>query len=90
MIGVAAYAASYNSSIKTHAHDTYMEFKPEEKKDFETSNKCCGFDVIEEGSENCPYKVPCGTTLEQMIQKYPKMAMTISSVGAGILVSAVY
>ena len=87
MIAVAGFAASYNSSIKTHAKNTFMEFKPEEKKEFEMTNRCCGFDVIQEGSPNCPFKTPCGTTLEKIIQKYPQMAMTISGIGAGILVS---
>lgn len=87
MIGAVGYSASYNSSIKSNAQKLFMAFKPEEKKEFETENKCCGFDVIQEGSPECPYKTPCGSTLEKIIQKYPQMAMTVSGIGACILVS---
>ncbi len=90
MIAIAGYSASYNSSIKTHAKDTYMSFKPDEKAEFEKANSCCGFDVVEEGSPKCVYKVPCGTTMEKTIQKYPQMAVMIGGLGAVILVSLLF
>lgn len=85
-IGGAGYATSVQSSLKTLTHDAYLSMTPEDKKDFETANKCCGYDVIEEASKGCIYKIPCGKTFVNMVQKYPSMAITICSVGAAVLV----
>ena len=85
-IGSAGYASSVQSSLKTLTHDAYLAMSPEDKKEFETENKCCGYDVIEEASDGCIYKTPCGKTFVQMVQKYPSMTITICSVGAIILV----
>lgn len=87
MIAVAGYSASYESSIKTHAKEAFMSFTPQEKKEFEVKNKCCGFDVITEGQPNCVDKVACGKAFVKMIEKYPRIAMTISVVGAAVLVN---
>ena len=85
-IGGAGYASSVQSSLKTLTHDAYLAMTPEDKNEFELEHKCCGYDVIEEASNGCIYKVPCGKTFVQMVQKYPSMAITICSVGAAILV----
>lgn len=85
-IGSAGYASSVQSNIKTLTKDAYMAMTPAEKKEFETEHKCCGYDVIEEGSKGCKDVTPCGHTFVELVKKYPSMAITISSVGAGVLV----
>lgn len=85
-IGSAGYASSVQSNIKTLTKDAYMAMTPADKKEFETEHKCCGYDVIEEGSKGCKDKTPCGKVFVQLVKKYPSMAITISAVGAGILV----
>lgn len=86
-IGSAGYASSVQSNIKTLTHDAYLNMNPADKKEFEFNNKCCGYDVLEEGSNGCIYKTPCGKTFINMVKKYPSMAITISSVGAACLVN---
>ena len=85
-IGAAGYASSVQSNIKTLTRDAYLSMTPEDKKEFENEHKCCGYDLIEEGSPGCKDKTPCGKTFVKLVQKYPSMAITISVVGAGCLV----
>ena len=87
LIGSAGYASSVQSNIKTLTKDAYMAFKPDDKKEFETEHKCCGYDVLEEGSSGCKDKMACGTIFVKLVKKYPGMGITISSVGAACLVS---
>lgn len=86
MIGAAGYASSVQSHIKTYAKDAYSNFGDDVKKQFETDNRCCGFDVIEEGSEGCMDTTPCGATFVKLVEKYPKMAITLAGISAIILV----
>lgn len=86
-IGSAGYASSVQSNIKTLTKEAYVAMKPHEKQEFEKEHKCCGYDVIEEGSKGCRDKIPCGTTFVKLVKKYPDMAITISAVGAGVLVN---
>lgn len=85
-IGSAGYATSVQANVKSLTHDAYLAMTPEDKKEFETQNKCCGYDVLAEGSKGCIYQTPCGKTFVNMVKKYPSMALTISTVGAGCLV----
>jgi hypothetical protein len=87
LIGSAGYASSIQSNIKTLTKDAYTAFKPEDMKQFEEEHKCCGYDVIEEGSPNCHDKTPCGKIFVELVKKYPSMAITLSTVGAACLVS---
>ncbi len=86
-IGAAGYASSVQSNIKTLTKNTYSSMSLEDKKEFETEHKCCGYDVIKEGSPGCKDKTPCGKTFVKIVKKYPSMAITISSVGAACLVT---
>ena len=88
-IGSAAYASSVQANIKTITREAYLAMTPADKKEFETENRCCGYDLIEEGSPGCVDKTPCGKTFVNLVQKYPSMAITISSVGAVCLVKKI-
>lgn len=85
-IGAAGYSSSVQSNIQTLTKDAYLSMTPENKNEFENEHKCCGYDLIEEGSPGCKDKTPCGNTFVKLVQKYPNMAITISVVGAGCLV----
>ena len=85
-IGSAGYASSVQSNIKTLTKEAYLSFSPEDKKEFETEHNCCGYDVLDEGSPGCKDKTTCGKVFVNAVKKFPSIAITISSIGAGVLV----
>lgn len=87
LIGAAGYASSVQSNIKTLTKDAYLAFVPDDKNEFETDHKCCGYDVLDEGSPGCKDKTTCGKIFVKLVKKYPGMGITISSVGAACLVN---
>ena len=90
LISVAGMAGGSASSIKITAKKAYINMPPTDKKEFETDNSCCGFDVITEGaSEGCQFKIPCGVEFVKDVEKYPKLAMNVALAGAAVVVKKI-